>query len=628
MIDDALVREIRDRNNIVSVIGDYVTLRKAGTTYKGLCPFHNEKTPSFTCSEERQFYYCFGCQAGGDVIAFVREMGGYSFTEAVRHLADRVGIVVPEAPRRARGSNDAPGPDRTATQRPASKRAFRDACYHIGRLAQAFYRDRLLSMEGQSAMSYVRSRGLGQPAVERFGLGFAPDRWDGLVDHLREAGADLRVAEQLGLIGQRKKSSGYYDRFRNRLMFPVRNIAGEVLAFSGRDLSDDKEAAKYYNSPENPIYRKGDTLFGLHEARKAMRNASVAVVVEGNVDLVRLSVSGVEHVVAPLGTALTEAQCRLLRRFVPRVVLLYDGDRAGRAATLKAVPTCLAAGLSVQVAELPDGEDPDTYIGDGDIEPLRNLLAAASPGWEHLVDATVREQDAYADPGGPVRVIDALADTLLSIEDPRTRTLYLRNLAGALQLDEHTADRFLRQARRGRRRRVAQHRMDEASRSAPSPQTRPSIPPPIRELELLSLMLTSPECSALYAAHDVGTLLRHGGVKAAAEAWSQRWERGESQNQVEFIQGLDDRGVRDHLFKVMASAPASDDENSGENWSRPFEQLERGLRIARLERDLQQINRDLQQALRRADEEQSVALQLAKIELNKKLEHLRGARGA
>jgi len=627
VIDDALVREIRDRNNIVSVIGDYVTLRKAGTTYKGLCPFHNEKTPSFTCSDERQFYYCFGCQAGGDVISFVREMGGYTFSEALRHLADRVGIIIPDPPKRGSGPGDG-RERRKRSQSGGNKRALRDACYQVGRVAQAFYRDRLIAMEGQEAMGYVRQRGLGKEAVERFGLGFAPARWDGLVDHLRAEGEDLAIAEKVGLIARRKSGDGFYDRFRNRLMFPVRNIAGEVLAFSGRDLSGEAEAAKYYNSPETPVYVKGNNLFGLHEARKAMRNAGSAVVVEGNVDLVRLSVAGIDNIVAPLGTALTEAQCRLLRRFVPKVVLLYDGDRAGRAAAMKAIPTALAAGLSVSVASLPDGDDPDTFIGRDGLEPLRSLIAASSAGWDHLVDATIKEHDAYADPAGPVRVIDALGEALLGIEDPRVRTLYLRSLAGALNLDERTAQQFLTQARRKNRRRSAEARMDQAQRSAPPQQVRPRTPPPARELELLTLMLTAPQCCALYAAHDVGALLRDEGVKTTADAWADRWEREESQNPVEFIQGLDDTLLRDHLFKVMASMPETSDGQGSDDWVRPFEQLETGLRISRLERDLRELNRDLQQALRRADEQQSVELQLAKIELNRKLEHLRGARGA
>ena len=326
--DDTLLREVRERTSIVSVIGDYVSLKKAGNSHKGLCPFHNERTPSFTVHEDRQFFYCFGCQTGGDAIRFLQELNGYSFVEAVKSLADRAGIAIPE-PKPRGGGYQRPNPN----QRKVS-RSEKDACYAMGKVAQRFFADALQSTEGFRAAEYLRGRGINSESITRFGLGFAPDRWDAIETFFKNQNENLELGEKLGLLARRKSGQGHYDKFRNRVMFPIRSVSGEVIAFSGRDLSGEAESAKYINSPETPVYTKGDNLFGLHEARQAMRQAGRAILVEGNLDMVRLSQEGLQETVAPLGTALTETQGRLLKRFVGLAILLYDGDKAGRAATL------------------------------------------------------------------------------------------------------------------------------------------------------------------------------------------------------------------------------------------------------------------------------------------------------
>jgi DNA primase len=608
VIDEALIQEVRDRNDIVAVVGDYVTLRKAGTHYKGLCPFHSEKTPSFTVQQGRQFYYCFGCQSGGDVISFVREINGYSFMETIKVLAERAGIDLPE-PERERG----PGLSGGSRGKPGgapSKRALKDACYALGREAQAFYVDALGAMEGQACREYLRARGLERAAVQHFGLGFAPDRWEALAEHLRAEGHDLRLAERLGLVGQRKSGRGYYDKFRNRLMFPIRSLAGEVIAFSGRDLSGADDAPKYVNSPETPVYTKGDTLFGLHEARKALRTQGEAVLVEGNVDLVRLAMAGLEHVVAPLGTALTEAQCRLLRRFVPRMVLLYDGDRAGREAGLKAIPTALAESLQVRVALLPPGEDPDSLVGREGIEAITALVASARDGWAHLVETTIDETEAFADPAGPVRAIDKLAPTLQALEDARVREQYEQSLADVLRMPVSQVQGYLR---RSKTRRKPEPRGPVAEAARPAPPTRP---PPSRELSLLQVMLAAPEACALYAAHDVGDLLTHAAVRRAADALAQSWEQEEKVNATSFIDGLDDAGLRVHLFESLAAAP------DVAEWKTAFEQLEKMLRRDALKRRGETLNRELHLALMRGDEAETERINLLKNDVLRQMEHL------
>ena len=453
-IDDALVQEVRDRTDIVQVVADYVSLKKAGTHLKGLCPFHNEKTPSFTVHPGRQFYYCFGCQTGGDAISFLREIQGLSFVEAVRQLADRAGIAIPE-PRlerhdasHGRGSADRGGAPRTS-------RAGREALFGVGREAQRFFAEQLQTMAGQRCRDYLRERGIEAAAIERFGLGFAPASWDGLVGHLVGRREDLAIAVQAGLLGAKKSGRGYYDRFRDRLMFPIRSLGGEVVAFGGRILpssTDDPEAAKYINSPDTPVYDKGRTLFGLYEARRAMRSAGHAVLVEGNLDVVRLSQAGIENVVAPMGTALTPEQCRLARRFVPRLILVLDGDRAGRAAAEKAVPAALAEGLAVGVVSLPVGEDPDSFVGRHGADALRAEIDNAVEGWDFLVEATV---GAMAGRDGRIAglgdAIAALAPVLAGISNRGERLLYQRRLAGRVGVDDAALAELLGSVRPGRR---------------------------------------------------------------------------------------------------------------------------------------------------------------------------------
>ncbi len=611
--DDTLLREIRERTSIVSVIGDYVSLKKAGNSHKGLCPFHNERTPSFTVHEDRQFFYCFGCQTGGDAIRFLQELNGYSFMEAVKSLADRAGIAIPE-----------PKPRGAGYQRPNSNqrkvsRSEKDACYAMGKAAQRFFGDALQSTEGFRAAEYLRGRGINSESISRFGLGFAPDRWDALETFFKNQNENLELSEKLGLLARRKSGKGHYDKFRNRVMFPIRSVSGEVIAFSGRDLSDEAETAKYINSPETPVYTKGDNLFGLYEARKAMRQAGRAILVEGNLDLVRLSQEGLPETVAPLGTALTETQGRLLKRFVNLAILLYDGDKAGRAATLKAIDVCLRIGLQARVVALPDKDDPDTFVGREGIAPLKQLVEDAVPAWTYLMDRVIEETDARRDPSGPIRAIDKLAPVLQGIEDRRERLLYERHIAEALDLDVQTVQSFLRQTQRKQFRQAS---------PAPSPHVNPRPeqarrhgPIPARELQLLVLMLTFPETCALYGAHDVGDMLQDSGLRKVSDTLVRQWENEEEIDAASFISDLEDPELRHALFASLSDRPGSD------NWKNAFEQLELGLKLDALSREVRELKRQLRAAAQRGDESEVNRLGTEAVAIDREIEHLRTTRG-
>lgn len=620
--DDSLMSEIRSRNNIVQVVGDYVSLKKAGGSYKGLCPFHGEKTPSFTVHESRQFFYCFGCQAGGDVISFVMEMHGYAFPEAVRHLAERVGLTLPErsAPR------DAPGPPsagRRSGQPPGQRRARskreKTPFYAVGATAQAFFTDALNAMQGSGCRDYIHGRGLLPETVARYGLGYAPDRWDGLCEHLRGGRHDVQIAQALGLIAPRKTGDGHYDRFRHRLMFPIRGLGGDIIGFGGRalegsrlDTNPEQKPAKYINSPDSPVYSKGEALYGLYEARQAMRAEGRVVVVEGNVDVLMVAQAGLSAVVAPMGTALTPEQCRLIRRFVPKAVLVYDGDGAGRAAARKGAEMCLAEGLQTSVVTLPDGDDPDSYVATHGAQALARLVDDATPAWTFLVDWALSETGYDRDPSAATpRVVDAMIPVADSLPDRRERELRLRSLAEQLRLDDHLMTSFVNEARSKRRpafnpREASEQRVVQA---AP--------PPPERELRLLQLMLTTPECRLLFRGRDAGELVTSETALGAMESLADMAEENHEVTPATFVSSVNDPTLRALLAEsLVADLPAT-------NPTHDMNQLLRQLRIDAIQRRIKGLTSALEAANRRGDDDAALAVLAEKRAYHSEIESLK-----
>ena len=370
------IQHIRERASLVEVVSDVVTLRKRGRTVVGLCPFHTEKTPSFTVSEERGFYHCFGCGEHGDVFGFVMKTQSLAFPEAIRTIAQRFGLPVPE------GSD--------------SERRGGDPLLAVNAAAATFFTKSLAGPGGARARAYLAERSVGDAVAARCGIGYAPGTGEALARHLRAEGHPLEHALTLGLIA-RRDSGGVYDRFRDRLIFPIADAAGRIVAFGGRVLpgrpSSGDPPPKYLNSPESPLFHKGHTLYGLPQAREAIRRRGRAIVVEGYLDVIALAEAGIEEVVAPLGTALTADQLRVLRRLCESVLACFDGDEAGRRAAARSFATFVEAGLWGRGVFLPAGEDPDTFVRRNGREALETLLAAAEP----LVDAFL------ADLAGPRR---------------------------------------------------------------------------------------------------------------------------------------------------------------------------------------------------------------------------------
>ncbi len=403
--------EVRNAIDIAQVVGERVTLRRAGRTWKGLCPFHAEKTPSFTVNPERQIWHCFGCNRGGDVFSFLMEMDKVTFPEALQSLAERAGIDLPRA-------------ESTA----ADKK--RDRLYQATALASDFFQASFSSEAGAHARAYLAGRGFDRPALERFHIGWAPAGWDGLLTALGKL-LPVEVLEEAGLV-VRRGDGGHYDRFRNRIMFPIEIGTGRLAGFGARAV-DPEDTPKYLNSPESPIYRKGGLLFGLPLARSAIREKRQALVCEGNLDVVRLHASGFANSVCTSGTALTIDQARALARFEAEAVLVYDGDDAGIRAADRALEPMLAAGLPVRVLLLPEGEDPDSFLLRNGAKAFAGLLEGAMDVAAFL--ATARLSSPGANPTPEARV-KRYVELLGRVEDPVRRRMMVRRGAVAFGVEE------------------------------------------------------------------------------------------------------------------------------------------------------------------------------------------------
>ena len=410
MIPDDQVEEVRARADIVDVVGEVVRLKKSGKDYKGKCPFHEDKTPSFYVVPAKGFYNCFGCGESGDVFAFVMKRMGLDFVEAVKYVARKTGITVREVSARQVEED----PNR--------------ALYEANAFAREHYRE-LLGDEtiGRPARDYLDGRGIDREAAERFGVGFAPDEWRGLRTAAARHGIDDKILLDSGLVTTSERADEPYDRFRNRIIFPIEGLSGKVLAFGGRLLGPGK-GAKYLNSPETPVYTKGEVLYGLGWARHAIRKEEAALVVEGYMDAVSLAAHGIPNAVAPLGTAMTSEQARLLARYASKVFLLYDSDIAGLKATFRNADVLLNAGIHPSVVTLPPGEDPDSVVR---TEGRDGLLAYVSDAVD-VLDRKLQileERDRLSSIDGIRNAVDRLLPTLRAVSDPALRDIYVSKVA-------------------------------------------------------------------------------------------------------------------------------------------------------------------------------------------------------
>lgn len=458
-----IIEEVRARNDIAEVIGSYLSIKNAGTRFKALCPFHKEKSPSFTISPDRQIYHCFGCGAGGDVIRFVQEYEKIDFMMALQMLADRAGMELS-----LEEGGEGSGVDK--------RKLFQ---IHEG-VTQLYYRILLEHESGEAGRAYLATRALQSQTIKDFQIGFAPDRFDALEKWAQQQKIPLELMEQAGLMIKSDKRSGYYDRFRNRLMFPIRDEAGRVIGFSGRAIVKDEKSGKYVNSPETPLFHKSRVLFAIDKARRAMADSRTAIVVEGQIDAIRCHEAGIANVVASQGTALTADHARMIRRYADEVILVLDADAAGQKAALRSSEAFIAEELSVRVASLPDGEDPDSLVRDHGAEALRSRIAAAVSALDFLIDVTATQENFKTEAGlmRTARAVQAL----------------IAQAPGAVQRDrmvQHAAER-LGLSSTALRRDMARKKDRPALSATPEAPIVP-IKYPDEEMALIQMLFLHPE---------------------------------------------------------------------------------------------------------------------------------------
>lgn len=416
-INREVIEEVRASANIVDVVGSYVSLRKRGRNYLGLCPFHGEKEPSFTVSDEKQIFHCFGCGASGSVFDFVMRTRDLSFPEAVKELANRFGVPLPKE---------------KETYQARKIREMAERLRHVNSIAASYFSQRLLQGgSGEIAREYLRRRGISEETIQDFQLGYAPKSWDGLRRFLSEQKVDLKIAVQAGLL-VKKSERDSYDRFRHRLMFPIQDMRGRTIGFGGRALDDS--LPKYLNSPETPIFHKGRTLYGLATARQASRQNKETLVVEGYFDLLALYNQSIRQVVAPLGTAVTLHHVRILSRLAPQAVLVFDGDEAGMRAAMRSLEFFLREKLPVRFLPLPEGMDPDDFVTKEGKEPFMQLLREAKPLMEVFLEQSLSSYDGSVE--GRLEVVRAVTPMLRLLDSRVAQEGYLRMLDQRLGVSE------------------------------------------------------------------------------------------------------------------------------------------------------------------------------------------------
>ena len=469
--------ELVARNPIEDVVGHYVTLKRSGSNLFGLCPFHGEKTASFSVAPDKGIYYCFGCHKGGGVINFMMELEGLSYPDAVRNLAARVGMEVPE------------------DEQYQSRYRQQERLWALHKEAARFFHSQLYAPIGKTALEYAFGRGMSKSILTTFGVGYAPDSWDSLTKAMKAKGYTEEELKESGLVTVSQKNGNIFDRFRDRLMFPIIDVRGNVIGFGGRIIKNDPNAAKYLNSPETLIFNKRKNLFGLNLAKKS--KAGSLILVEGNIDVVTLHQYGFDNAIASLGTSLTEEQAALMTRYAEQVILIYDGDKAGQNATQRAIPILEKAGLQVKVLQLKDAKDPDEFLKKFGADKFKLLLEGSSNRVEYQLNAIARKYDIRED-DQRVKFIDEAAAFISTLSNAVQREVYGHRVADAAKISYDALKLEVNKAykRRTNREKKKQEKIDLAPARNLQPKIRTirydNIKSAIAEETVIAMVLRSP----------------------------------------------------------------------------------------------------------------------------------------
>ena len=449
----SFIDELVQRNPIEDVVGQYVNLKRSGGNLFGLCPFHGEKTASFSVAPDKGIYYCFGCHKGGGVINFQMEVDGLSYPDAVRALAKRVGMTVPE------------------DEQYQSRYQQQERLWALHKEAARFFHSQLYAPSGAEALNYALGRGMSKGILTTFGVGYAPDTWDSMVKAMKAKGYTDQELKDSGLVTVSQKNGNLFDRFRGRLMFPIIDVRGNVIAFGGRIIKNDPDTAKYLNSPETMIFNKRKNLFGLNLAKKTKKD--YLILVEGNIDVVALHQYGFDNAIASLGTSLTEEQAALLTRYTEQIVLIYDGDKAGQNATQRAIPILEKAGLRVKVLQITDAKDPDEFLKKFGADRFKLLLEGSANRVEYQLNAILGKFDIRID-DQKVQFLRESADLIASLGSAVQREVYSGRVAEAAKISLDAMRLEVNQAfkRRTYQQKKKQEKIDLAPAQALQPKSR------------------------------------------------------------------------------------------------------------------------------------------------------------
>ena len=477
MIPEDIINEIKYRNDIETAVSQYVNLKRRGKNLVGLCPFHSEKTPSFTVYPENGSFYCFGCGVGGDVFTFTGLIENLDYIESVKLLAERSGISLPQD-----GYDD-------------SMQRLKKKIYDINRDTARFFHSFLMSPGGKWALDYLTGRGLTVKTIKHFGLGAAPDSWDALIHHLKEKGYTESDMLAANVIGKSQRGS-LYDRFRKRVMFPIINIRGNIVAFSGRAMpGEDKQGGKYVNTSDTPVYKKSENLFGINFAKSVCSER--VILVEGNMDVISLHQAGFENTVAPLGTAFTTEQANLLSRYTKEIVLMLDADAAGQKAVRRASGLLENTGLSVRVVVIPDGKDPDEYIKKNGKERFAALLEGAVSDMEYKLLTAAKDIDLNSE-DGRLKYLAAAAEIIAATDDIMTRDIYIGRLSekygvSRTALNARIDELRKRNSRQKQKKEISDIIRPKFTKDDINPERRKSVKGTAAEETLIAVLLKNPD---------------------------------------------------------------------------------------------------------------------------------------
>lgn len=477
MIPEDIINEIKYRNDIETAVSQYVNLKRRGKNLVGLCPFHSEKTPSFTVYPENGSFYCFGCGVGGDVFTFTGLIENLDYMESIKLLAERSGISLPQD-----GYDD-------------SMQRLKKKIYDINRDTARFFHSFLMSPGGKWALDYLTGRGLTVKTIKHFGLGAAPDSWDALIHHLKEKGYTESDMLAANVIGKSQRGS-LYDRFRKRVMFPIINIRGNIVAFSGRAMpGEDKQGGKYVNTADTPVYKKSENLFGINFAKSVCSER--VILVEGNMDVISLHQAGFENTVAPLGTAFTTEQANLLSRYTKEIVLMLDADAAGQKAVRRASGLLENTGLSVRVVVIPDGKDPDEYIKKNGKERFAALLEGAVSDMEYKLLTAAKDIDLNSE-DGRLKYLAAAAEIIAATDDIMTRDIYIGRLSekygvSRTALTTRVNELRKRNSRQKQKKEITDIIRPKFTKDDINPERRKSVKGTAAEETLIAVLLKNPD---------------------------------------------------------------------------------------------------------------------------------------